>query len=276
MKIIAEYGDRKVEYNKKETLPVFIRPDANLYVPNDGYEYYQVKHSIDFLGTTRNKKFPVPAVVHKGWGTSVLDNRDYLMMTEYLQRFFYSFIDSMTKGLLKDGNFIGYFYIKNNPKLKFHDYERGTKKWIYSRMYQDAVWATDASSFTTGAKDYVLGLNMDSKEVWQYLSGRPTTGALLRLKQNRGSILRFECLDSLGELPSPYELKPHQYYWCTQEHPDGKVTRFPQYKEALKDAGINVEMGTPSPLIAPGGWFEMYKKAVTKLEPGQIWSPYRN
>lgn len=254
---------------------VFTRLDVGLPVPDDGYRYFRVKHAKEMGFAPRNARAPMPAVAHKsGWGTTVSDGRDYLFVTEPWQWFFRDFIDAMTNGMLEEGAFIGYYTIKNNPDLKFHDYTPGTLKWIYSRMYQDAVWATDAGSFTTGAKDYVLGLNMSNREVWQYLSGRPCTGALLRLKQDRGAVLRFECLDSLQAPPDPASLQPWQYYWCTQEHPDYRVTRFPQYANAFEAAGFDIVSGTPSPLLAPGGWLEMKKTAVVELKPGEIWKPY--
>lgn len=253
----------------------FVRYDVGIPVPNDGHRYFMVRHAIDLLGYARNAKNAMPAVAHKsGWGTTTSDNKDYLYINEFYQRFFYKFIEVMTNGLLPKGKFIGWYFIKNNPGLPFHDYTPGTLEWIYSRLYQDAVWATDAGSFTTGAKDYVLELNMDNPEVWQYLSGRPTTGALLRLKTERGSVLRFDCIDSNLPPPDPYKLEPWQYYWCTQEHPDGRVTRFPQYTKAFEAAGLNIISGTPSPLVAPGGWLEMKKSAVIELQPGQIWKPY--
>lgn len=257
--------------------PTFVRLDTGIPVPNDGHRYFMVRHSIDYLGYVRNSKFPTPAVANKSeWGTTTPDNRDYLYMTARLQRFFYRFIVGMTMGLLPTGEFIGYYTIKNNPELKFHNYTPGTTKWIYSRMYQDAVWATDAGSFTTGARDYVLDLNPTATKPWQYLSGRPTTGALLRLNSVRGSVLRFDCIDSTAPtLPNPRKLEPWQYYWCTEEHPDGRVERFPHYKEAFADRGLNILAGTPSPLISPGGWLEMKKSAVVELKPGSIWSPYR-
>lgn len=255
----------------------FVRLDTGIPVPSDGYRYFMVRHAIDYLGYVRNTKFPVPAVAHKsGWGTTTSDNRDYIFMTERLQRFFYEFIVGMTQGLLPTGKFIGYYTIKNNPELLFHDYTPGTIEWIYSRMYQDAVWATDAGSFTTGARDYVLNLNPNAKEPWQYLSGRPTTGALLRLKYEKGNVLRFDCIDSnASTLPDPHKLEPWQYYWCTEEHPNGRVERFPHYKEAFEDRGLGIVAGTPSPLIAPGGWLEMKRSAVVEMKPGSIWSPYR-
>lgn len=258
------------EYQRK-----FSRLDMGIVVPNNGHRYFRVKHAVEMGYEPRNKKVPMPAVAHKsGWGTTVSDNRDYLFVTEPMQWFFYRFIDAMTNGLLQEGEFIGYYTIKNNPGLLFHDYTPGTRKWIYSRMYQDAVWATDAGSFTTGAKDYVLNLNLKNREVWQYLSGRPCTGALLRLQSERGSMIRFDCIDSTKPLPNPYKLEPWQYYWCTQEHPDYRVTRFPQYANAFAEAGFSFVSGTPSPLIAPGGWLEMKRSAVVELKPGEIWKPY--
>lgn len=269
MSLVATYPESKVLYVRVKRL------DLGIPVPNDGYRYFRVKHAKEMGFPPRNAKAPMPAVAHKsGWGTTVADGRDYLFVTEQWQWFFYRFIDAMTNGLLNEGEFTGFYTIKNNPDFLFHDYTPGTLKWIYSRMYQDAVWATDAGSFTTGAKDYVLQLNMHNREVWQYLSGRPCTGALLRLKLARGSVLRFECIDSLAPLPDPYDLAPWQYYWCTQEHPDYRVTRFPQYAKAFEAAGLNIVSGTPSPLIAPGGWLEMKKNAVVELRPGEIWTPY--
>lgn len=265
-----------VDYTPLDKKNAFVRLDEGIPVPDDGHRYFRVKHAVEIGLEPRNKKNPMPAVANKSWGTTVSDNRDYLFVTEPMQWFFYRFIEAMTNGLLREGEFIGYYTIKNNPNLKFHDYTPGTRKWIYSRMYQDAVWATDAGSFTTGARDYVLGLNLFSREDWQYLSGRPTTGALLRLRQERGSILRFDCIDSKKPMPDPYKLEPWQYYWCTQEHPDGRVTRFPQYANAFRDAGLDIISGTPSPLVAPDGWLEMRKSAVVELQAGEIWKPYLN
>ena len=268
--MLATFGKTTTEYQ-----PLFKRLDIGISVPNDGYRYFRVKHAVELPIAPRNAKNPMPAVAHKsGWGTTTSDNKDYLFVHEPLQRFMYQFIRAMTKGSLHEGAFIGYYTIKNNPGLLFHNYTPGTMKWIYSRMYQDAVWATDAGSFTTGARDHVLGLNLNNSEVWQYLSGRPCTGALLRLQKERGSVLRFDCIDSLAPLPDPRTLKPWQYYFCTQEHPDGRVTRFPKYANAIEAAGLNIISGTPSPLVAPNGWLEMKKNAVIELQPGEIWKPY--
>lgn len=270
MTLRANFNGTDVEYRR-----AFQRLDIGIPVPNDGYRYFRVKHAKEIGLEPRNLKAPMPAVAHKsGWGTTVADNKDYLFVNEAMQRFFYNFIDAMTFSVLPEGDFIGYYSIKNNPNFQFHDYTPGTRKWIYSRMYQDAVWATDAGSFTTGARDYVLGLNLNSREDWQYLSGRPCTGALLRLRLERGSVLRFDCIDSLKPLPNPYSLQIWQYYWATQEHPDYRVTRFPQYANAFKAAGYDFVMGTPSPLIAPQGWLEMKRSVVVEMKPGQIWSPY--
>lgn len=251
----------------------FIRQDLGWEIPNDGYRYFRVKHAVEMGLQLRNS---FPAVAHKsGWGTTVSDNKDYLPVYKEMQFFFFEFIKSMTRGLLPHGDFIGYYTIDKNPGLLFHNYTPGTLEWIYSRMYQDAVWATDAGSFTTGSRDYVLGLNLDSNEDWQYLSGRPCTGALLRLRQDRGSVMRFDCIDSKKPLPDPYKLERWQYYWCTQENKNGTVTRFPHYKEAFQAAGYDFISGTPSPLIAPDGWLEMKKAAVVELPPGTIWKPYK-
>jgi len=269
--MIAKFQFGSAEYRRKlpSELPELKRLDTGIPVPNDGHRYFMVRHAIDYLGYVRNQSQPVPAVAHKGWGTTVSDNKDYLFVSDTWQRFFYDFIDAMSFRRLADGEFIGYYTIKKNPGLLFHNYTPGTKKWIYSRMYQDAVWATDAGSFTTGARDSVLGLNTANSEVWQYLSGRPTTGAILRLQQERGSVLRFDCLDSKKLPPDPYNLPIHQY------QPDGSVTRFGQYKQAFQDAGIDFILGSPSPLIAPDGWLEMKRDAVIELAPGSLWSPYR-
>jgi len=254
--------------------------DVGWKIPADGERYFMVRHEIDFLGTTRhadnNTKEPIPAVANKSeWGLITADNKDYIDITPPAQRFFYDFIDSMTGGLLPEGEFLGYYYIKNNPGLPFHDYTPGSRKWIYSRLYQDAVWATDAKSFTTGCRDEVLGLNLEKSLLWSYFSGRPCTGAILKLKKDLGSYLEFECLD-ISNLPDPYTLQPWQYYYCTQVFVGGRVTRFPQYTVAFKDRGWNYPIGTPSPLVAPGGWFRMKKNAVTEMLPGAVWMPYRN
>lgn len=249
--------------------------DVGWKVPNDGYRYFRVKHAVEIGLEPRNSKNPMPAVAHKfGWGTTTSDNRDYLYLRKPWQLWFAKFIDTMTGGLLPRGKFIGYYKIKKNPDLLFHDYSPGTLEWVYSRMYQDAVWATDAGSFTTGSRDYFLGLNLNSNEDWQYLSGRPTTGSLLRLNRDRGSVLRFDCLDSNKEPPEMNTLEPWMYYWCTQEHPDGSVTRFPHFASAFMDRGWNYPIGTASPLIAPEGWVEMKKNVVEELSPGTIWQPY--
>lgn len=256
--------------------------DVGWKIPNDGHRYFMVRHEIDFLGYTRH---PVgaksddgrPAVAHKdGWGTTVSDNKDYHDMSERLEWFFYHFQDAMTGGLLPEGKFIGYYTIKKNPGLQFHDYTPGSLKWLYSRLYQDAVWATDAKNFTGGARDHVLKLNMENDEEWSYLSGRPCTGAVLRLKQDNGSKLVFDCIDiNADELPDPYNLEPWQFYFCTQVFPDGRVTRFGHCKQAFLDRGWDYPIGTASPLTSPGGWLEMKKSAVIELRPGDIWTPYK-
>lgn len=271
-RVLGVYNTGEVKDEQRVTP---YRRDLGWTIPDDGHRYFRVKHAIEINLAPRNSKNPMPAVAHKsGWGTTVSDNKDYLLTNPPMQIFFYEFINAMTFGLLEEGQFIGYYTIKNNPGLLFHDYTPGTRKWIYSRMYQDAVWATDAGSFTTGARDVVLSLNLHNWEDWQYLSGRPTTGALLRFKQDRGSVIRFDCINSKLPMPDPYSLEPWQYYWCTQEHPDGRVTRFPQYANAFEDAGIDFICGTPSPLVAPDGWIEMKKKVVEELPPGTVWKPY--
>ena len=95
----------------------------------------------------------------------------------------------------------------------------------------------------------MTGRNLDSKFQWAWLC-RPCTGAILRVIEQIGSKLKIEAID-LYKLPPPVDdLGIWQYYYGTQVHIDGKVTRYPDVKNAFEIHGYE-PAGTAMPLVAP-------------------------
>lgn len=255
----------------------YLRGDAGMVVPNDGHTYVRVRHEIDLLGRTRHAdngaNDPMPAVANTAWGIWTVNNGNtYHEMREAWQWFFYHFWDAMSGGLLPVGKHEGQYKNPKNPRITYDIYTAGSKLALYAGMIADAVAFTDASSPETGARDYVTGRNPSAK-VWSWLKGRPTTGAILRVKARRGTKLQIACLDLDRDPPDPYGLEFWQYFYCTQVHIDGRVTRFPQMKNAFAVHGWE-PVGTPAPLASPGGYFEIDRNACVELRPGEVWQPY--
>lgn len=139
-------------------------------------------------------------------------------------------------------------------------------------MIMDAKSHTDSASPETGGRDVVTGRNLSSRFQWAWLC-RPCTGAILRVKEKIGTKLKIEALD-INQAPPPIDqLKIWQFYFGTQVHYDGRVTRYPDVKNAFEIHGYE-PAGTAMPLVAPGGDFFINKSACLELEPGAIWTPY--
>jgi len=159
-----------------------------------------------------------------------------------------------------------------NPNIIYTDYTPGSLLGLYAGMIMDAKSHTDSASPETGARDVVTGRNLLNHKPYEWLC-RPTAGALLRVA-DAGSKWRVEAIDLLSPCPNVDTLPMHLYFWATQIHTDGHVTRYPDIKEAFAVHGLP-PAGTPMPLLSLGGSFLINKSACRELAPGQLWSPYK-
>ena len=277
--MIASFGDRKkAEYR---FINEFVRLDAGIPVPNDGYQYVMAEHEIVLFGTTRhsenqtNQREPRPAVVNAKWGIETLAKRtgDYTPIADHWQKWFYAFWHWASGNRLPNGKQIGTHKNPRNPEIIYTDYTPGSLLALYAGMIMDAKSHTDSASPETGARDVVTGRNLTAPKVWEWLC-RPCTGALLRVLEVSGTRLKIQAIDLWKAPPDVSTLKPHQFYFGTQVHIDGKVSRYPDVKNAFEVHGYE-PAGTAMPLVAPGGYFWIDKKACRPLKAGQMWNPYR-
>jgi len=256
-----------------------IRRDIGYQVPIDGATYVMVQHEIIFLGTTRhnenkpNDEEPRPAVANASWGVETLAKADgdYYPIQNEWQQWFFQFWDWASGYKLPMGEKIGTHVNPKNPNIVYTDYTPGSKLSLYARMIMDAKSHTDSASPETGARDVVTGRNLASKTPWAWLC-RPTTGAILRVIK-MGSRYKAQAIDLNSAPPDVNNLQIWQYYFGTQVDRFGNVTRYPDVKEELKVHGYG-EYGTAMPLVAPGGYFYIDKRACIELAPGQMWTPY--
>lgn len=275
MKIIAKFGDRVVEYDR-----VFTRLDIGVAVPDDGYQYVMAQHEIILFGETRhgsnqpNNIDPRPAVVNGKWGIRTLAqaNGDYYPIADIWQRWFYKFWDWASGFRLPKGQKIGTHINPKNPNIIYTDYTLGSRLGLYAGMIMDAKSHTDSMSPETGGRDVVTGRNLTSPKPWEWLC-RPCTGALLRVLERNGSILKIQAIDLWNAPPDVNKLELWQFYFGTQVHVDGRVTRYPDVKNAFEVHGYP-PAGTAMPLVAPDGYFFIDRSKCVELQPGQLWKPY--
>ena len=264
----------------KPKTTVFKRLDVGFPVPNDGYQYVMIQHEMPLLGETRhvgnkpNEKDPRPAVVNTKWGIRTLAsaNGDYYPITDEWQRWFYNFWDWASGYRLPVGVKTGTYVNPRNPNVIYTSYTAGSKLALYAGMIMDAKSHTDSVSPETGGRDVVTGRNLHSSRVWEWLC-RPTTGAMLRVIQRNGSELKVEAIDLWKPPPDVNTLPIHLFYFGTQVAIDGKVTRYPDVKNAFEVHGLP-PAGTAMPLVAPGGYFWIDRSACVELQAGQMWKPY--
>lgn len=267
---------------KKPNVNKFIRYDIGMPVPDDGYQYVMVNHEMPLFGETRhggnkpNETDPRPAIVNASWGIKTLAsaNGDYYPITNEWQRWFYNFWDKHSGYILPTGKAEGTYINKRNPNIIYTSYTLGSKLALYAGMIMDAKSHTDSMSPETGGRDVVTGRNLHSSRVWEWLC-RPTTGALLRVLSRNGSVLKIEAIDLWKPMPDVDTLPLHLFYFGTQVAIDGKVTRYPDVKNAFEVHGLP-PAGTAMPLVAPGGYFYINRSACIELQAGQIWQPYYN
>lgn len=266
---------KKALYQRK-----FTRLDVGVPVPDDGYQYVMAQHEIILFGDTRHSSNdpgeddPRPAVVNSKWGIRTLASStgDYFPIQDHWQRWFYEFWDWASGYILPKGTKIGTHVNPKNPDIIYTDYTLGSKLGLYAGMIADAKSHTDSMSPETGGRDIVTGRNPLSLRVWEWLC-RPCTGALFRVLEVYGSILKIQAIDLWSSPPNVNELQLWQYYFGTQVHIDGRVTRYPDVKNAFEAHGLP-PAGTAMPLVAPGGYFYINKSACVSMAPGQIWKPY--
>lgn len=252
------------------------RLDIGIPVPDDGYQYFMIRHELDLLGKTRFENDPRnqenrPAIVNKDWGI----NTGYYEVQPEWQFWFRDFWDYHSGKILPMGVKIGEYTLpKNSKDIIYWRYTAGSKLEVYARMTGDATGWTDGSDNApeTGGKCVVQKRNLDTgKRYWKWLC-RPTTGALVRGRRN-GSKLIVDAIDITKSPPDIESLPLHLFYFSTQVSPDGSVTRFPVLKNAMEVHGFP-PIGTPNPLVAVGGKFELNYSAVIPMQAGQMWKPY--
>lgn len=273
---LTAFFPEKVEYKRLD----FARLDTGIPVPNDGYQYVMAEHEIVLFGETRhtenqpNQKAPRPAVVNAKWGIETLAKKtgDYTPIADHWQRWFKDFWNWASGNRLPLGEKVGTHVNPNNPDITYTDYTPGSLLALYAGMIMDAKSHTDSASPETGARDVVTGRNLNAPKVWEWLC-RPCTGALLRVLAVSGTKLKIEAIDLWKPTPDVSALKPHQFYFGTQVHIDGRVSRYPDVKNAFEVHGYE-PAGTAMPLVAPGGYFWIDKKACRSLQAGQMWNPY--
>ncbi len=255
----------------------FVRMDTGIPVPADG-TYYIVQHEMPLFGKTRhgynNTKDAIPAVANTQWGTQTLAkaNGDYYPISDAWQRWFYEFWDWASGFRLPVGKLEGTHVNPMNPDVIYQDYTPGSKKALYAGMIMDAKSHSDSYNPEAGARDVVTGRNLTAPRPWEWLC-RPCTGALLKQQVLLGNKIRVQCIDLYKAPPDVRTLQPWQYFFGTQVHLNGSVTRYPDVKNAFAIHGYP-PAGTALPLVAPGGYFDMNKSACVPLKAGDVWKPY--
>ena len=275
MSLIARIGDQQALYEYK-----FKRLDTGYPVPDDGYQYVMAQHEWILFGETRhggnkpNETEPRPAVVNGRWGIRTLAqaNGDNIIIVPEWQEWFYKFWDWASGYQLPKGEAIGTHVNPRNPNIIYTDYTPGSKLGLYAGMIMDAKSHTDADSPETGCFDLPTQRNLFSARYWQWLC-RPCTGALLRVLSRNGSELKIEAINLSKPAPDINTLPLHLFYFGTQVHIDGRVTRYPDVKNAFAVHGLP-PAGTAMPLVAPGGYFYIDRSKCVELQTGQNWQPY--
>lgn len=271
---ISVFSDGSLGYASSKE---FVRKDIGIPVPSDGM-YVMVQHEIILFGKTRHgyneTKEAIPAVANTQWGTQTLakSNGDYVPIVDNWQHWFYNFWDWASGYRLPVGELIGSHKNPYNPDVIYQDYTPGSKLSLYAGMIMDAKSHTDSYSPEAGARDVVARRNLNAPRPWEWLC-RPCTGALLKVEQVIGTKLKIKCIDLNQAPPEIDTLQPWQYFYGTQVHYDGSVTRYPDVKNAFAVHGYP-PAGTPMPLVAPGGYFFINKSACKPLNAGDIWKPY--
>lgn len=270
--MLLNFGDKQAEYKRVD----FTRLDTGIPVPSG--DFVMAQHEMPLFGKTRhadnqpNQRDPRPAVVNKDWGIETLakNHGDYYPISNEWQKWFLKFWDWASGYRLPLGEKIGTHVNPRNPQIIYTDYTPGSLLALYSGMIMDAKSHTDSASPETGARDVVTGRNMTASKTWEWLC-RPCTGALLKVENRQGTKLRIKCIDLYKLPPDVNTLEPWQFYFGTQVHYDGKVTRYPDVANAFRLHGYS-EAGTAMPLVAPGGYFYIDKKACVEI--GSTWKPY--
>lgn len=277
--ITIDYDDGNSEiFGLRRPFSSWVRKDENLRVPDDGKQYVQVLDDTAVLGAPRQYKeeggliddYPFPAVVNAKWGITPLVPA---FIQERWQRWLYEFHDWQTGYMLPRGEHIGTHVNKKNPAIVYDDYTPGSLLDLYSQMIMDAKFLTESGSPETGAKDYVTGRNLSNPKEYQLMLTM-TCGALLQVT-SYGSYWKAKAINLSESCPLVDTLPPYLYYWCTQVHIDGRLTRFPDVKNALEVYGLS-PAGTAMPLFSLDGSFLIKKSACKPLTNGQVWSPYKN
>lgn len=277
LRLIVHTDDESRIFSPRVAPAEFVRMDTGIPVPDDGV-YYMAQHEMPLFGETRhdgNKtKDAIPAVVNNDWGirTIARPTGDYYPISDKWQWWFYKFWDWASGYRLPVGEEIGTYTNPMNPDVIYTRYTPGSKKALYAGMIMDAKSHTDSGSPETGRRDVVTGRNLQARDPWAWLC-RPDTGALLRQESMNGTQIKVKCIDLDGEPPDIKSLQPWQYYFGTQVHYDGSVTRYPDVKNAFDVHGFP-PAGTAMPLVAPGGYFYINRSACVELKAGDVWKPY--
>ncbi len=255
----------------------FARMDVGRRIPDDGHRYFMAQHEIVLFGKTRlpeNKtKDAIPAVVNANWGIRAWPpTGDYYPLSDKWQWWFYNFWDHHSGYRLPEGKAIGTYVNPKNPDIVYTRYTPGSKKALYAGMMMDGKSHTDAGSPESGRRDVVCGRNISARDPIMWLC-RPCSGAVMQLHHQNGTELVMNAIDLYKPPPHIPSLEMWQYYFGTQVDITGRVTRYPDVKNAFEVWGYPAA-GTAMPLVAPGGTFVINKSACVELKPGQLWQPY--
>lgn len=273
-------SDGTITTLRPPTSAPFVRLDTGIPVPNDGKRYVMIQHEFPLFGTTRhsenqtNQRDPRPAVVNTKWGyyTSAKGTGDYVPLPDQWQRWFYEFWDWASGYRLPVGEHIGTHVNPRNPNIIYDDYTPGSKLGLYAGMIMDAKSHSDSLSPETGGRDVVTGRNMQSSRPYEWLC-RPCTGSIHVVEEVLGSRLKCKTIDLLQPPPNIDTLEIWQFYFGTQVHIDGRVTRYPDVKNAFEIHGYE-PAGTAMPNVSAGGYFYIDRNKCVELQPGQLWQPY--
>lgn len=277
--MIAKFDSALVEYKRVNPDPYeFIRLDIGRPIPDDGHRYFMARHEWEMWGKTRlpanGTRDAIPAVVNANWGIRAYPpTGDYYPISDdEWQWWFYNFWDHHSGYRLPEGEAIGTYKNPYNPDITYTRYTPGSKKGLYAGMIMDGKSNSDSGSPETGRRDVVTRRNVTARDPWMWLM-RPHSGAVMQLHHANGTKLIMNGIDILKPPPHIPSLEIWQFYYGTQVHLDGKVTRFPDVKEAFKVHGYP-PAGTAMPMLTVGGTFEINKSACVELPPGTIWQPY--
>ncbi|KKQ34912.1 MAG: hypothetical protein US52_C0042G0008 [candidate division WS6 bacterium GW2011_GWA2_37_6] len=259
--------------------------DVGLKVPDDGRLYVQTLHDCQIFGriVVATAPYAVPAIcgdVRCVWYDPKFgENRAY---TEYaLSRAWQFYLRDLWRWSIDDlipyGVWEGTYKNWSNPDITFDKYTVGSLLEFYDNMIQDARAFTDSRNVQGGYRDQVTGRNMSMPDYeWRTKS---TTGNLLRVVRDLGIYYEVEALD-LSKPPPPLASiidKPWLLHWATEtgKRSDGSfyVSRFPQHKVIARVHGWT-ESGVPIPNTSLGGTYQILKRRVKTMQPGQSYSPY--